>query len=549
MRTETPPPPSSPGARLRAGYARTRQRIAEHAPGWSRGLVARWPASLAVLAVVGVAAGLAVLGGSSGGTRSGVFVRSGETFSRDDLELVRRALDAKRLAYRIDRGRVEVAAGKLDDANDVIGRLEVGPRPLSEIEKAATETSLLDTPGDKEQRLRQARNDELGSMIRRVDGVTYARVWVNRPPRRLGQRTPLGATAFVYLETEADRELAATTVEDIVGLVSSFDPDVKPDAVSICDRRLQRYAVAHDPKASASVRDRAREGELGREIAARLDWIKGLQVSVRLVPAAALPSPSPVPTGALVPPASLPPLPTERGPVAVDVAADVNETGPAIVANQPLALGGPDPDDGPVPIAPPPPPPSELASPPAPVASADGAAAPTPPPSQALVWVKVPRSYYLSSVPGHATSLDELHPLMTRVETLVQTAVRHVVPAGELGEVTVSTIPDDPPPAPPPLARTDTRSEAALWVLGGLGVGAGGGLVVVLFHLAARRPAYRLAARSDRGRYKIDEAPFEGSGPGPGPSERVRELIRLNPEAAASVLHRWTGQAEGGPTP
>jgi hypothetical protein len=29
---------------------------------------------------------------------------------------------------------------------------------------------------------------------------------------------------------------------------------------------------------------------------------------------------------------------------------------------------------------------------------------------------------------------------------------------------------------------------------------------------------------------------------GAGHSERVRELIRHNPEAAASVLHRWIGQ-------
>ena len=61
--------------------------------------------------------------------------------------------------------------------------------------------------------------------------------------------------------------------------------------------------------------------------------------------------------------------------------------------------------------------------------------------------------------------------------------------------------------------------------------------------LAARRSAPRPATlrREDRGSYKIDEA----SDAGPGPAERVRDLIRLNPEAAASVLHRWTGQ--GGP--
>jgi flagellar M-ring protein FliF len=52
----------------------------------------------------------------------------------------------------------------------------------------------------------------------------------------------------------------------------------------------------------------------------------------------------------------------------------------------------------------------------------------------------------------------------------------------------------------------------------------------------ARRPA-RLPEPSDRSRrYHV------GSALEPSPSERVRELIQRNPEAAASVLQRWVGQ-------
>ncbi len=63
-------------------------------------------------------------------------------------------------------------------------------------------------------------------------------------------------------------------------------------------------------------------------------------------------------------------------------------------------------------------------------------------------------------------------------------------------------------------------------------------LVVGVRLLASRRPEVRPAPASDRGLYARDEA----SEPGQSASERVRELIRLNPEAAASVLHRWIGQ-------
>jgi hypothetical protein len=58
--------------------------------------------------------------------------------------------------------------------------------------------------------------------------------------------------------------------------------------------------------------------------------------------------------------------------------------------------------------------------------------------------------------------------------------------------------------------------------------------------LAGRRPAGRRPAPTLPGHYRSDAA----SEPGSGPAERVRELIRLNPEAAASVLHRWIGRGE-----
>ena len=563
MRTDSAPTPSTPTAWLRAGFARAQRRLVEQAPGWSRGLAARWrgrwPLVLAAVAVVAVAALLA-FSTTSTGTPSGGHVRGGERFSRDELTSIGRALDAKHIGYRVDDDRVEVAADKVDDANDAVAKLQVGLQPLAEIEKSALEPSVWDTPAAKEQRQQQARNQKLASMIRRIDGISGAWVEINRPPRRLGQRTPPGATAFVYLEAEGDRDISPSTVQNIVGLVSSFDPDVGQEAVSIYDRKAQHYAVAHDPAATAQTRDRAREEELGREIAGRLDWIKGVQVSVRLV-ALSVPAPVsvpvPVPTTVSV---SLPPLPPEPPPPPPPPppAEELHPAAPprpSMAANEPLELGpegeaaksvvrpkqggitpgaaqAANPSVSPSPSPPPSPPPS-----------------PSPAPSQAQVLVKVPRSYYrnsyLRAMPGREPSLDDLQPLMTRVETSINTAVRHVVGAAQLGEVRTILIPDDPPAPPPPaLAAADAWHATPGWVVGGVGIGAGAGLIVVLVWLAAaRRPAPRPAARADRGRYKIDEAPDATAGP--GPTERVRELIRLNPEAAASVLHRWTGQ--GGP--
>jgi flagellar M-ring protein FliF len=578
MRTDTPPTTSSPVARLRAEFARARRRLAERAPGWSRGLAARWsgrwPLVLATSAVVAVVA-LVAFSATSSTTSPGVFLRSGYRYSRDDLASIRRALDGKHVLYRIDDGRVEIAAEKIEEANEVVAKLEVGPRSLSEIEKGALESNLLDTPGVKEQRAQQARNNELALLIGRIDGIVGAQVWVNRPPRRLGQRTPPGATALVYLETQDDREINPSTVQNIVGLVSKFDPEVRQDAVSIYDRKLQPYSLAHDPAAGAQTRARAHAEELRREIASKLDWIKGVQVSVRLVATAPVPAPVAVPTGPTVPLATLPPLPPEPPPPLPAEELRLAVPPPSVAANQPIELN---PEGEAVRSAPPgatgglptsvagardtggqatsaTPGESKLIvagqASPAPGATGGQATSATPapvaipePPSQAQVWVRVPRSYYLRAPSRREPSLDDLQPLVTRTEREINKAVRHVVPPGLLGEVSVSTIPDDPPSPAPALAAADARHASSSWVLGGVGVGAGIALSAVLAWLAAaRRPVPRPSARSDRGRYKIDEAPDVGAGP--GPTERVRELIRLNPEAAASVLHRWTGQ--GGP--
>ncbi len=153
----------------------------------------------------------------------------------------------------------------------------------------------------------------------------------------------------------------------------------------------------------------------------------------------------------------------------------------------------------------------------------------------------------MRAVRGRESSLDDLQPLVERTRTTVETTVRHIVPPEELDEVTVNNFPDElPAPQTTPLPTSGwSRLDPALWVP--IGVAAGAALAtasVALGMLAARWPApcslNHQPGRAVRNRYNLDEA----SEPGPGPSERVRELIKLSPEAAASVLHRWT---QGGP--
>ncbi|MGE3821887.1 MAG: hypothetical protein AB7I30_20940, partial [Isosphaeraceae bacterium] len=416
-----------------------------------------------------------------------------------------------------------------------------------------------ESPWVRERREEQARSDQLAEINRRLDPGTIAdaRVEINRPRTTMGQRRAPSATAFVYLETLDDREVNPLTVQSIVGMVASFAPEVRPDSVSLWDRRGRHYADAHDPALVATARARARAWELGQEIRDNLDWIKGVKVSVHLTAAEPSPvidppsiAPSPAPA-----PLVLPPLPDDPPPP--PPADEVRLATPNVGVNQPLELEPTEPERDPEPEPTPTPEPRpsiptepavaprEAAVPVSSPASRIATPSPSVPPSKVQVWVKIPRSYYLKALQSREPSLDDLQTLVARTELHVRTAVEHVVPADERGEVKVNTIPDEwPAPAFPPPASADVARPWPWW--GSALAGAGSAVLVIGLSSRlwnTRRSALRQATRSDRGRFKIDEGTDHTVGP--GPSERVRELIRLNPEAAASVLLRWTGQ--GGP--
>jgi hypothetical protein len=162
----------------------------------------------------------------------------------------------------------------------------------------------------------------------------------------------------------------------------------------------------------------------------------------------------------------------------------------------------------------------------------------------------VPKSYYLTKAAlGRDPSPDRLQPFIEQTESLIRAAVAHVVPPeltspGEPPDVTIHIFPDVGPTNVSLRSQvaTDARRPLSWWIPAGV---AGGCLMVVVSALgvrvlAWRRPVGGRVAAQRPGRYRSDAA----SEPGSGPAERVRELIRLNPEAAASVLHRWIGQGE-----
>jgi hypothetical protein len=362
-------------------------------------------------------------------------------------------------------------------------------------------------------------------MISNLPDIVKATVIVNRAKPRGVQRPAQAASAFVWLEARGDRKISHGIVKSIQDLIAGNEPDVKPGGMTIIDRTGHSYLDAKDPSLGALNRKRAREEKFRDEIAEKLVWLKGAQVSVQLIP----------PLEAVGPP---PAAPTPEPPPAPAAEELRLPEPPTMRVNRPMELPPGDPLPAPdsnvekkaaVPVTP-----KQAIA-----ATSDDSLVDK---SRARVLVQVPRSYYRERMPSPDPSLDDRQAFISRTETNVQLAVSIVVPPDQLGEVKISTIPDElPPTSPLPAAGTDARRALSWWIPAGItGAATTAAIAVALRLMAARRPSLRpaIAARDDRGRYKIDEADAAG----PGPSERVRELIRQNPEAAASVLHRWTGQ-------
>ncbi len=88
-------------------------------------------------------------------------------------------------------------------------------------------------------------------------------------------------TAFVYIETEGNRQLPYQTVQSIPAILAGYEPELTPGSITVMDRRGNRYLDPGNPALGDNSRNRAREEELIAEILEKLDWIKGVRVQVQ----------------------------------------------------------------------------------------------------------------------------------------------------------------------------------------------------------------------------------------------------------------------------
>jgi hypothetical protein len=388
-------------------------------------------------------------------------------------------------------------------------------------------------------------------------------VWINLPRERWGLRPTAKPTVFVSLETEEDRQLPFRTVQSITTNLTGALPGLSAEAITVVDRRGHKYLDAANPALNALSHSRAREEELSQEILEQLDWIKGVRVSVQLPGAGAgVLATAPAAESAQK---REPARPGGSGDIDSNYGADKPKSAvspsepqspslktPSFAINHPLTL-----DPPPLPAATTRPAASTSAGSDSKNSSPEPAARPGPalaadstprenPAAPGRVWVKVPRSYYLtaSSLPGHKEpSQEDLQKLVSRTEDQIRTGLALVVPlSGPLAwKITIDLIPDEVPSSRPPIVSPspDSRRLALNWgIAGAMGAMAAALVTLGVWIVSGRRPSGRIAPVPAGGGLRYDR----GAASSTVPSERVREFVRRNPESARSVLERWTSQ-------
>jgi hypothetical protein len=444
-----------------------------------RGGLTRWSIAFGALALVLAAASYFAVSGTD--TDAWEPLCDDHKLTASEIDRIVAALAAAKIPYGVDNKRIVIVpASRKNEARVSLVKQKANPRTLQDVlDETRTASSWIDGQAERDQKHHRLREEALELMIRDQPGVESASVMISRPRTRGASTRVEHPTAIVYIRAEGGGSISPATVEIIRNLVRATEREVLVDGITVQDALGHTYCVAGNPSHGALAQARVQEEIYQDKIKERLRDIDGVKVFVTL-----------------------------DAPLAESPTHPAKELG----VNTPLGESSP------------------VAAPKPTVAG------------KAMVLVQVPISYYLErykalAKANHEPAPEDLQPYVEKTEEVIRNAVSNAIPAAELGLVKISRI-DVPSLAHLSPANSATASEnrrVSLWWLGA----SGGGAIVLVGLLAiggrwlvARRPPTGFTRPHPRPSFKFDTT---------GPSERVRELVRRDPEGAAGVLQRWIG--------
>ena len=489
MRKESDSSWSSAVDRLRASWGRGRRWFS------SRGAATRVGLVVAALAIAGTV-GYLGSGEHAPGSTPAALLYEGQRLSSDDLAAITSALEAESIPFRPDfpARRVFVGIDRKTAALNAIAKRKATPTTLGDLNRDDESGMTWGmTPAERERRDLRRLEQSLKLQIEGLDStINSAKVEIHRDRDRRSLNAHWNVWAYVYLRIDSGTRLGLKAVEGIEHFLVGSVSDLKSDAINMVDQTGRVYMAAGNAPLKEQVRIHSQEEEWSDKIAEGLRHIPGVGVSVSLESVAVPPSIVEEP----------PPPPASE----------------VVVVNGLLQVA-PEPRPAPAP---------------APTASTK---------TRANVWVRVPRSFYLmaaqaqSQSPYRRPSAEDLQQMQETTRRIIREAVDAGIPRDLRGELTVATVQDDLSASRTDLLPPGPAQPNPSWLMPAVYSGVGLAMVASVataLRLATKRPTLRPGAGWRPG--------FVADEPNPGPSERVRELIRLNPEAAAGVLQRWIGQ-------
>jgi flagellar M-ring protein FliF len=208
-----------------------------------------------------------------------------QSFKPQELSAAQRELDRLGIAYKLSSDKILVPTDQRDWLLARLQESEALPTDISiGFNKLMESQSIFVSYDDAQWQRQVALGNELARVLRKFTGVRGASVFIDRPAKRGFGENHADPKASVFLEMKPKSTVARPFVDAVASFVSGAVVGLRPENVSIVDNSTgQHYeATSKDGGISADFLDdrRKKEEHYAEKIRGQLSYIRGVLVGV-----------------------------------------------------------------------------------------------------------------------------------------------------------------------------------------------------------------------------------------------------------------------------